>query len=187
MAKLFGMDQTQGDASRIAVNFCVFVYTHFPHQNRVKTEILTFAKFSFCSGYMSPEYAMQDRFSIRSEIFSFGILLSEIVSGKMNASFFQSELHLNLVGYIDVYAEDRALELVDDKIAGSCQTSEALRCIQVVLLLGNTPISIPSPLDPAFVGRKSARETMSRNLEYSMIGMEGRSQNEVTMSDIEAR
>ncbi|XP_031498249.1 cysteine-rich receptor-like protein kinase 10 [Nymphaea colorata] len=178
MAKLFGMDQTQGDASRIAGTF----------------------------GYMSPEYAMQGRFSTRSDVFSFGILLLEIVSGKRNASFFQSELDLDLVGYTwRLWNEDRALELVEEKIAGSCQTSEALRCIhvgllcvqeeaedrptmsQVVFMLGNTSISIPSPLDPAFVGRYSPRETVSRKLEYPMIGMEGRSQNEVTMSDIEAR
>lgn len=190
---------------------------------------------------MSPEYAMQGRFSTRSDVFSFGILLLEIVSGKRNASFYQSQLDEDLVGYVsqdhtiiysrlDAYTgafgrhadvinmhfdgywsqawklwnEDRALELVDGRIAGSCQTSEALRCIhvgllcsqeeaaerptmsQVLLMLGNTTISIPSPLDPVFVGRYPPKEKASRKLQYSAFAMDARSQTEVT-SDIEAR
>ncbi|CAN6457976.1 unnamed protein product [Victoria cruziana] len=177
MAKLFGKDQTQADASRIAGTF----------------------------GYMSPEYAMQGRFSTRSDVFSFGILLLEIVSGKRNASFYQSQLDEDLVGYAwKLWNEDRALELVDGRIAGSCQTSEALRCIhvgllcsqeeaaerptmsQVLLMLGNTSISIPSPLDPVFVGRYPPKEKASRKLQYSAFAMDARSQTEVT-SDIEAR
>lgn len=40
---------------------------------------------------MSPEYAMQGRFSTRSDAFSFGVLLLEIVSGRSNNSFYQSD------------------------------------------------------------------------------------------------
>ena len=48
---------------------------------------------------MSPEYAMEGLFSIKSDIFSFGVLLLEILSGKKNTSFYQSG-SINLIGYV---------------------------------------------------------------------------------------
>ena len=35
----------------------------------------------FYSGYMSPEYAMEGAFSVKSDTYSFGVPLLEIVSG----------------------------------------------------------------------------------------------------------
>jgi serine/threonine protein kinase len=54
-----------------------------------------------CSGYMSPEYAMQGLFSKKSDVFSFGVLLLEIVSGRRNTSFYDDEqYYLSLVGFV---------------------------------------------------------------------------------------
>lgn len=38
------------------------------------------------SGYMSPEYAMHGHFSVKSDVFSFGVMVLEIISGKMRGS-----------------------------------------------------------------------------------------------------
>jgi len=38
-----------------------------------------------CSGYMAPEYARHGQFSTKSDVFSFGILVLEIVSGTKNS------------------------------------------------------------------------------------------------------
>ncbi|THG19371.1 hypothetical protein TEA_000897 [Camellia sinensis var. sinensis] len=51
------------------------------------------------SGYMSPEYMMNGLFSVKSNVFSFGILVLEIVSGKRNRGFFHPYHHLNLLGH----------------------------------------------------------------------------------------
>lgn len=51
---------------------------------------------------MSPEYAMHGRFSVKSDVFSFGIVLLEIISGKMNNCFFQSEHNEDLLGYVSI-------------------------------------------------------------------------------------
>ena len=48
---------------------------------------------------MSPEYAIEGIFSIKSDVFSFGVLLLEIVSGKKNTGFYQTA-SLNLLGYV---------------------------------------------------------------------------------------
>ena len=55
------------------------------------------------SGYMSPEYAMHGRYSVKSDVFSFGVLVLEIISGKKNTYFFyQSELAEDLLSYVSM-------------------------------------------------------------------------------------
>jgi serine/threonine protein kinase len=53
-----------------------------------------------CSGYMSPEYAMHGFFSIKSDVFSFGVVLFEIISGKKNTGIFYT---MSLIGYVSVF------------------------------------------------------------------------------------
>jgi len=55
-----------------------------------------------CSGYMSPEYAMKGLFSEKSDIFSFGVLLLEIISGRKNTSFHNHEQALTLLEYVSL-------------------------------------------------------------------------------------
>ena len=52
---------------------------------------------------MSPEYAIEGLFSVKSDVFSFGVIILEIVSGKRNTSgFYRSEEVLSLLGYVSV-------------------------------------------------------------------------------------
>jgi len=52
------------------------------------------------SGYMAPEYAMEGLFSVKSDVFSFGVILLEIISGKRNSGFYQTELAPTLLAYV---------------------------------------------------------------------------------------
>jgi serine/threonine protein kinase len=54
------------------------------------------------SGYMAPEYASQGHFSIKSDVFSFGVLVLEILSGKRNFGNHQCGAYINLLGYVSV-------------------------------------------------------------------------------------
>ncbi len=51
---------------------------------------------------MSPEYALNGIFSIKFDVFSFGVVLLEIISGRKNTGFYQSEQAMSLLGYVSV-------------------------------------------------------------------------------------
>jgi serine/threonine protein kinase len=53
-----------------------------------------------CSGYMPPEYAVNGSFSIKSDVFSFGVVVLEIISGKKNSGFCDPRRRLNLLGHV---------------------------------------------------------------------------------------
>ena len=52
---------------------------------------------------MSPEYAMHGQFSMKSDIYSFGVFVLEIISGKKNRGIYQMDETStagNLVTYV---------------------------------------------------------------------------------------
>ncbi|KAK7257253.1 hypothetical protein RIF29_31096 [Crotalaria pallida] len=86
-------------------------------------------------GYMPPEYAMRGHFSMKSDAFSYGVIVLEVISGKKNREFSDSEHYLNLLGHAwMLWSEGKELELLDELLEGICTPSEVTRCIQVGLL-----------------------------------------------------
>ncbi|KAK6946805.1 S-locus glycoprotein domain, partial [Dillenia turbinata] len=86
-------------------------------------------------GYMSPEYAIDGLFSIKSDAFSFGVLLLEIISGKRNRGFSHPHHDLSLLGHAwNLFNERKALELLDPSLRSLSSMSEVSRCIQIGLL-----------------------------------------------------
>ncbi|KAI3793423.1 hypothetical protein L1987_36042 [Smallanthus sonchifolius] len=68
-------------------------------------------------GYISPEYAIDGIFSEKSDVFSFGVLVLEIVSGKKNRGFSHAKDGDNLLAHAwRLYNEGRALELLSSNI-----------------------------------------------------------------------
>lgn len=53
-------------------------------------------------GYMSPEYANDGFYSTKSDVFSFGVSVLEIISGKRNRVFSHPDHDLNLLGHVGV-------------------------------------------------------------------------------------
>ncbi|CAM8921507.1 unnamed protein product [Rhodiola kirilowii] len=132
-------------------------------------------------GYMSPEYAMEGRFSEKSDVFSFGVLLLEIVSGRRNTSFHQDDSSLSLLGLVwSLWNEGRTEALIDPALSNSNgQRQEILRCIHIGLLcvqelasdrpsvstilpmLTSEILDLPRPKQPAFVTTGSSASLAS--------------------------
>ncbi|XP_023729509.1 G-type lectin S-receptor-like serine/threonine-protein kinase At4g27290 isoform X1 [Lactuca sativa] len=139
-------------------------------------------------GYISPEYAVHGRFSIKSDVFSFGVVVLEIVSGKKNRGFSHEAHSDNLLGHAwRLYKEDKSIELLSASVRNSSVVSEVLRsihvgllCVQhhaedrptmlsVVLMLISEGV-LPPPKQPAFFIDESYREvdTVSSHEEYTI-------------------
>ncbi|CAL9778732.1 unnamed protein product [Musa acuminata subsp. burmannicoides] len=144
-------------------------------------------------GYMSPEYAMGGLFSEKSDVFSFGVMLLEILSGKKNNVVLQADQRINLLGHAwMLWKQGRCLELLEESIGHSYPVSEVFRCFQVgllcvqegsgdrptmgevVLMLSSESVMLPQPNRPGFyVTRTSIGEDCSPS-EITMTELEGR-------------
>ncbi|KAM6576149.1 hypothetical protein CsatB_027986 [Cannabis sativa] len=90
-----------------------------------------------CSGYMAPEYVSNGLFSIKSDVFSFGTLVLEIVSGKKSRSLYDEDSLLNLNGLAwTLMKEGNAFKLIEKCLLSNpyMNIEEALRCIHIGLL-----------------------------------------------------
>ncbi|KAI7725559.1 hypothetical protein M8C21_025436 [Ambrosia artemisiifolia] len=153
-------------------------------------------------GYMSPEYAIDGIFSVKSDVFSFGVLVLEIVSGKRNRGFTQQEHGNNLLGYAwTLYNEGRSMDLVYPTIAESCHPQEVskvievgLLCVQqnaedrpkmstVVRMLGGED-ALPQPKQPAYFMERDL--LLVSNFSSSTTNPTG-SLNELTITEVDPR
>ena len=51
---------------------------------------------------MAPEYAIYGAFSDKSDVFSFGVLVLEIVTGQKNSSFYLEKNIDDLISYVSI-------------------------------------------------------------------------------------
>ncbi|KAL2928260.1 Receptor-like serine/threonine-protein kinase SD1-8, partial [Bienertia sinuspersici] len=174
MARIFGGDQTEGNTRRVVGTY----------------------------GYMAPEYAMDGLFSTKSDVFSFGVLVLEILSGTKNRGFYNSDHELNLLGYSwKVWREGKGTELLDKVVGDEYSIHEVLRCLQVgllcvqeraedrptmasvVLMLSSESASLPQPKLPGFCMGWNPNETDSSSSKQD----ESFTVNQVTVTMLNAR
>ncbi|XP_026408279.1 cysteine-rich receptor-like protein kinase 10 [Papaver somniferum] len=156
-------------------------------------------------GYMPPEYAMEGIFSVKSDVFSFGVVLLEILSGKRSNGFYLTEHAQTLLNYAwNLWNEGKGLDFIDQFLIefASAPAEELLRCLHIgllcvqedaadrptmsyvlVMLGSDKSIDLPQPTHPAFsVGRFASGlmgQSSSSNNLYSV--------NDLTVSNFTAR
>ncbi|KAL4643556.1 hypothetical protein ACB092_02G101100 [Castanea dentata] len=120
-------------------------------------------------GYMAPEYISHGHYSMKSDVFSFGILVLEIVSGKKKSWLCNTDDVELLLSYAWTnWREGTASNLIDQTL-GDGSRSEIMRCIHIGLLcvqenvayrptmasvvqmLSSHSSSLPTPARPAFL------------------------------------
>ncbi|CAI9279811.1 unnamed protein product [Lactuca saligna] len=146
MATVFDPEESQGDTNRIVGTY----------------------------GYMAPEYATHGEFSVKSDVFSFGVLVLELVTGQKNQCFQNGEGTEDLRSYAwKCWRNGTAKNIIDPTL----MTGSALRdisrsihigllCVQetaydrptmgaVVLMLNGFSLTLPVPSKPAFFMRST--------------------------------
>ncbi|CAN4083863.1 unnamed protein product [Withania somnifera] len=140
MARMFALDETQGTTSRVVGTY----------------------------GYMAPRICNAGKFSVKSDVFSFGVLLLEIISGQKNMCSTNEESLEDLMSYAwSNWHQGTPTNLIDPLLMESTgQVPDILRCIHiallciqanvadrptmaaVVLMLSRLSLSLPMPSGP---------------------------------------
>ncbi|KAF3782300.1 S-locus-specific glycoprotein S6 [Nymphaea thermarum] len=154
-------------------------------------------------GYMPPEYAMEGRYSTKSDVFSFGVIVLEIVSGLKMTSFRNEEYSLNLLGHAwKLWNEDKVQELIDRSLGTPQKLDQVLKCVNVGLLcvqedaaerptmssaflmLSNDSANLASPKKPAYSHKARSPDGGSTPVENELGNS---STNDVTISVLQPR
>uniref|UniRef100_A0A7N0TDZ6 non-specific serine/threonine protein kinase n=1 Tax=Kalanchoe fedtschenkoi TaxID=63787 RepID=A0A7N0TDZ6_KALFE len=86
-------------------------------------------------GYMAPEYAMRGYLTDKADVYSFGILALEIVSGRSNTSYRAKDDCFYLLDWVLILKEKgRLMDLIDPKLKGEFNKDEVMTMIQIGLL-----------------------------------------------------
>ncbi|XP_074267408.1 cysteine-rich receptor-like protein kinase 15 [Silene latifolia] len=84
-------------------------------------------------GYMAPE-SVNGEFSNKSDIYSFGVMLLEIVSGQHNRKYYQANKKTLQSCACNLWNEGRPFDFRDPTLGDDCSRKDVIRCIQIGLL-----------------------------------------------------
>ncbi|KAK3431906.1 hypothetical protein EUGRSUZ_E03031 [Eucalyptus grandis] len=157
LARLFDLNQTQFETNRIVGTY----------------------------GYMAPEYVMHGNFSVKSDVFSFGVLVLEIVSGQRNNLFHMGDDSEVLISYVWKNWKEGSISNIIDPPITSGSSIEIERCIHigllcvqenvarrptmasVLLMLNSHSVTLQVPSRPAFFIHGGTESDMSSMQDYN--------------------
>ncbi|EXB90894.1 Cysteine-rich receptor-like protein kinase 10 [Morus notabilis] len=128
------------------------------------------------NGYMAPEYVMHGHLSVKADVFSFGVLVLELISGQRNSSFNLSVDAQSLLDWAyKLYKKGKSLDILDAVLAPTAVTEQVAMCIQigllctqgdptlrptmhrVVVILSKKPSNLEEPTRPGVAGTRYRR------------------------------
>ncbi|CAN1780030.1 G-type lectin S-receptor-like serine/threonine-protein kinase At4g27290 [Linum perenne] len=154
-------------------------------------------------GYMSPEYVIDGVYSIKSDVFSFGVMVLEVVHGERNRKFHHPDHELNLLGHAwHLHMEGRGSELMDATMGERCNQTEVLRLVHIGLLcvqkrpddrpsMAEVAVMIdgdgelPEPNQPGFFTERNVTEVSTSSSASS--GNRGSCSNSMSVTQLEPR
>lgn len=85
------------------------------------------------TGYLAPEYALGGQLTPKADVYSFGILILETVSGRRSSTVFGGGIPILLLEQVwELYKQGKLLEIVDSRL-GDYPQEEVLRYMKVAL------------------------------------------------------
>ncbi|PAN14287.1 hypothetical protein PAHAL_2G397500 [Panicum hallii] len=164
-------------------------------------------------GYMSPEYAMRGHYSIKSDVFSFGVLILEILTGRRSSGSINIEQSVDLLSLVwEHWTTGTIVEIMDPSLRGKAPAEQMLKCVHIGLLcvqdnpvdrpmmstvnvmLSSGTVSLQAPLKPVFFIPKSGYYSTVYSESYPTAsqstgnGKSGAmSPNEVSITELEPR
>jgi len=164
-------------------------------------------------GYMSPEYAMRGHYSIKSDVFSFGVLILEILTGRRSSGSINIEQSVDLLSLVwEHWTMGTIVEIMDPSLSGKAPAEQMLKCVHIGLLcvqdnpvdrpmmstvnvmLSSGSVCLQAPLKPVFFIPKSGYYSTIHSESYPTAsqttgnGKSGAmSPNEVSITELEPR
>ncbi|XP_039161995.1 cysteine-rich receptor-like protein kinase 42 [Eucalyptus grandis] len=132
-------------------------------------------------GYMAPEYLVKGQLTEKADVYSFGVLVLEILSGRKNSIFGQASGSV-LQSVWKQYKANSLAECIDPVLKGKFPVSEALNVLQIALLctqaspdlrpsmsevvemLNDQECAVPVPMQPPFLNNNLIPDDSSRSL-----------------------
>ncbi|EAZ04220.1 hypothetical protein OsI_26365 [Oryza sativa Indica Group] len=145
LARLFGQDQTRDVTNRIVGTF----------------------------GYMAPEYMIRGQYSTKSDVFSFGILVLEIVTGQRNSGPYFAEQNEDLVSLVwRHWTEGNIVEMIDYSLDRKYPEAEVLKCVNIGLLcVQQNPVDRPTMADVMVLLNSDATSSLPVPLAHRPISL----------------
>ncbi|EPS67040.1 hypothetical protein M569_07736, partial [Genlisea aurea] len=135
-------------------------------------------------GYMAPEYLYHGHLSVKIDVYSFGVLILEIISGQKMSSFVNEEGRSeNMLAFAWRNWRDGRAESIVDPVLGDGSrrfASDVLRCVRigllcvqanasarptmasVVMMLSSSSVTMPRPSRPGFFTGGTSEQNESR-------------------------
>ncbi|CAH8315541.1 unnamed protein product [Eruca vesicaria subsp. sativa] len=138
-----------------------------------QTQGITTSRVMGTYGYMAPEYIAQGRFSVKTDVYSYGVMVLEIICGQKNNTFQPSGVAFHAWTN---WRGERALDIVDSVITENISRNEMMKCINIGLLcvqesvkrrpnmnsvikwLKSNSVTLPVPSTPAYVVHSDSGE-----------------------------
>ncbi|KAG6511102.1 hypothetical protein ZIOFF_029155 [Zingiber officinale] len=97
--------------------------------------------------YMAPEYALHGLFSAKSDVYSYGVLILEILTGQKNSGYRGFGYPVELVTHVVWchWTQGSALQMIDQGLVEQCQAPQILSHF----------VGLPTPSAPAFLSNRN--------------------------------